>query len=727
MAVDRITAWLRLRDTARFRRDAWRAAKAIRDIKDAAKEGEGPLNQLGGALNALSDGMPLYSGRTRIFGFAIGTVLAAATAAIPIIVSLGGSLVAVAGSAGAATIGFGLLGTAIAGAAIPLGAFGLVAIQAFQAFGKVNTAFTNWRVQVNAFGRNSTQAETALKRLHGITKEWGGPAILNAVKAWRSLSNSFQEANAPALRELWRLLVGIMHTLKNVLPVFATMAYEAGKALNLAIMPLRRALESQEFRDAMSALTDSFRTLAGPLIQSVTNLLMGLLQIAARLSGEVGPLGEGLVQITASFRDWATSGDLSGLINHLHSWWNLAKAIGRLMWTIFGTGASDGQTLVHVLTDIVNKWNEFLGSAEGQNALRKFFADAATTTKVFVGIFAGLVEALFDFGRATMGPFAKAIGWAQDAWHMFMDAIAPAAPFFDNVLGPLLKGVFVGVFGSVVGAFKFVLMVLKPVMTLLGLLGEALVYLKPLFFAVGWVIGFLFGGWILKVMAALAKMTIILSPIGTLLKALAIPLTLAGKLLGWFGTQIAKLIGWGLNFISRFVGPIRNAIDNVIDWLTGAGARFFDAGMRLWTKFKDGILRAIGAGLGFAGDIAKAIWNFVAGNFNKFLPDKINGPGPLPDLNLPDDPLPMLAQGGVVSGSGSWITGEAGPEVNTLVGGKVVVQPLTPGVAAMEATATLAPNEPRILVSKIYLRGRQIAEAVADEAADERARRGKHG
>lgn len=727
MAVDRIVAWLRLRDTARFRRDAWRAAKAIRDIKDAAKEGEGPLNQLGGALNALSDGMPLYSGRTRIFGFAIGTVLTAATAAIPILVSLGGSLTAVAGSAGAAAIGFGLLGVAVAGAAIPLGAFGLVAMQAFQAFGKVNTAFTNWRVQVNAFGRNSEQAETALKRLHGITKEWGGPAILNAVKAWRSLSNSFQEANAPALRELWRLLTGIMHTLKNVLPVFATMAYEAGKALNLAIMPLRHALESREFRDAMTALTDSFRTLAGPMIQSITNLLMGFLQIASRLSGEVGPLGEGLVRITAAFRNWATSGDLSVMLDHLSSWWNLGKAIVRLMFTLFSTGASDGQTLVQTLTGIVNKWNEFLGSAEGQSALRDFFRDAISSTKVFIGIFAGLIEALFDFGRATMGPFAKAIGWAQEAWQMFMDALAPAKPFFDSVLGPLLKGIFVGVFGSVVGAFKFVLMVLKPVMFLFGLLGKVLKPLKPIFFALGWVIGFLFGGWILKVMAWLSKLTIILSPIGTLLKALAIPLTLAGKLVGWFGSQILKLIGWGLSFISRFIGPIRNAIDNVIDWLTGAGSRFFDAGMKLWKKFKDGILRAIGAGLGFAGDIAKAVWNFIAGNFNKFLPDKISGPGPLPDLNLPDNPLPMLAEGGVVSGSGSWITGEAGPEINTLVGGKVVVKPLTPGVAAMGTTATLAPDEPRVIVTKVYLRGRQIAEAVADEAADERARRGKNG
>jgi hypothetical protein len=84
----------------------------------------------------------------------------------------------------------------------------------------------------------------------------------------------------------------------------------------------------------------------------------------------------------------------------------------------------------------------------------------------------------------------------------------------------------------------------------------------------------------------------------------------------------------------------------------------------------------------------------------------------------------MLAGGGVVSGSGSWITGEAGPEINTLRDGKVSVVPLTPAVKAQGTSATLSPREgKRTIVTKVYLKGRQIAEAVADEVDDENARR----
>jgi hypothetical protein len=230
----------------------------------------------------------------------------------------------------------------------------------------------------------------------------------------------------------------------------------------------------------------------------------------------------------------------------------------------------------------------------------------------------------------------------------------------------------------------------------------------------------------LKVLSALAKMTVVLRPLALLFRLLAVPIEFAGAVIGKLFSWLGRLLGV-LGKVGGILPWVRGAFASVLDFLAGAGSRFFDMGVRLWTLFKKGILQAIGSGLGFAGDIAKGIWNFIARTFNKFLPDKIHGPGPLPDLNLPSNPLPQLAGGGVVSGSGSWITGEAGPEINTLVGGRVVVQPLTPGIAAQSTNATLSPNEPRILVSKIYLRGRQIAEAVADEAADDRARKGKHG
>lgn len=722
MTVDRIVAWLRLRDVARFRRDAWRAAQSIRGIGRAADDTGGPLNQLGGALGQLASNIPEYTGRTRIFGFAIGTVTLAFALMLPVIVAVGGALTAVTGSLAAAAIGAGLLGTAFLGAAIPLGAFGIVAMQAFQGFSKVNTAFQNWQKQVHAFGKNSTQAETALKRLNGTAAIFGGPIMIRAAKTWDDLQTSFRKANTPALREMGHMLIGILHTVKNILPLFATMTLIASRALAQAIKPLRAALESPGFRDAMMTLSNGFAQLAGPLMQSVVNFFMGFFSIASRLQGFLPSIADSIVRVSEAFRSWAASGDLNTLVGHFFSWWSLLKATGRLLFVILNTGASDGRSLVESLTAIVNKWSDWLSTAKGQDSLKKFFDDSISSAKVFIAVVAGVIKGLFWFGRVTMGPLAKGFGIIKDAWLMFMDAIKPAKPWFDTVLKPFMEGLAGGLLGAVVGAFKFLIGVIKITAIVLGFLGKKLSFLAPVFKIIGWLVGFFLGGEILRLMSWLSKVTVILRPLGLIFRALEVPIILTGKAIGFLFGWIGKLIGLSARFVGRFANPFKGAINSVLDFLTGSGSKFLDAGARIWGFLREGILRAIGQSIGLGKEAANAIIDFL----NFLLPNRIPIPF-APDIKLPANPIPHLAQGGVVAGQGSWITGEAGPELNTLIGGKVIVKPLTPGIAAVSPTATLAAHEPRILVSKVYLRGKQIAEAVADEAADDLARRGKHG
>jgi hypothetical protein len=290
-------------------------------------------------------------------------------------------------------------------------------------------------------------------------------------------------------------------------------------------------------------------------------------------------------------------------------------------------------------------------------------------------------------------------------------------PFLQNILWPLLGGIAKGVIGGVVGAFKFLVFVLKVVSTILGFVGDKFGFLKGILGIVGQVIGFFLGGWILKLLSWLGKLNVVLGPIAFGFRLLSIPIRLAGGLLGWMLTKVSGLIGVFMNFGARVFPAFRDVLIRIVSFLIGTGARFYNAGVRLWNFLKSGFLNAVASGLGFAADIGKAVWNFIAGTFNKALPNSL---GPIP---LPDNPLPMLAGGGVVSGVGSWITGDMGPELNTLTpGGRVVVQPLA-GVSVPSPSASLAPGGGRrVLVSKVYLRGKQIAEAVADEAEDASAR-----
>lgn len=96
---------------------------------------------------------------------------------------------------------------------------------------------------------------------------------------------------------------------------------------------------------------------------------------------------------------------------------------------------------------------------------------------------------------------------ALDAGKQFLDAFKPAQPFLKNVLLPLLKGLAVGVGGNVLFAFKGVLAVIKPVMSVLGWIGTKIgPNAKKTFEGVGKAVGFVFGGAILKVLGMMGKL-----------------------------------------------------------------------------------------------------------------------------------------------------------------------------------------------------------------------------
>ena len=715
---EEIVAWLHLRDVARFRRDAKKAVDSIDDIGDAADRTGGPVNQLGGALGAFSEVMPSLTNRTRIFGFAVGTVLTALLGVIPLAIGLGGALVALAGSFGAAAIGAGLLalslGTVLAAG---LGAVGLVLFDVMKNFQEVNTRFQTWRVAVKAFGRDSDQAATAFKRLQAVIGLSGGPEIFKAVQAWTELRNEFEDRMAPVIGILAQGMVLIFDSIRKLMPSIVAFTKIVAGSLLSVLGRMLKVLTGGEFKSGLSTIASLFARIAGPIGNGVINIFLGLLRLVVGTGPQLGGVADGFERITAQFAEWAKTANLSPFFAQFRSWMGLLRAVGGLLFTILSGGAAQGRSLVDSLTSVINKWNDFLKTSAGQKSLHDFFRDSIAMTKAFMTIVGGLIAFFFRAGRAAIPAYTKAFGAIKSATEDVSDALRPMQPFLKNILWPLLGGIAKGVIAGIVGSFKFLVFVLKIVSTVLGFVGEKFAFLKGPLNIVGQILGFVFGGVILRVLSMLGKLSILLGPIGFAFRLLSIPIRLAGATLGWLGSKVAGVIGFFINFAARVFPPFREALIRVVSFLIGTGSRFYNAGVRLWGFLKNGILSAVGSGLGFAADIGKAVFNFIARTFNSVFPNSI---GP---INLPNNPIPLLAAGGIVSGTGSWITGDVGPELNTLTSsGKVIVQPLA-GVSVPSPSATLsAGGGKRTLVTKVYLRGKQIAEAVADEAEDAAAR-----
>jgi TP901 family phage tail tape measure protein len=321
------------------------------------------------------------------------------------------------------------------------------------------------------------------------------------------------------------------------------------------------------------------------------------------------------------------------------------------------------------------------------------------------GVMAWMGKALPKAG-ASIAKFGKQI----------VDAFAPAMPFVRNVLWPVLKGIVVGVIGSVVGAIKTLLLVIHPLASALGWVGTVARPLGGLFEFIGKVIGFIFGGEILKVLEVLPK-------VGIVFRLLGAPVRMVGRVLSAVGRFIGRVVGKFVNLhtwanriaatipgafgkvargVGNFVGGVIHRIEGLIGKIRGLGGKMMAAGGHLIRSIWSGMKIVFRQGLGFAADIGRALADWL--NDHTPLGDKVKLPGPLPDFRMP-----KLATGGQILSGGMAVVGERGPELVSLPGGSTVYDNRT----SRRAAAAMSGGGGSIyLTANLHLSGKQIHSEV---------------
>lgn len=224
------------------------------------------------------------------------------------------------------------------------------------------------------------------------------------------------------------------------------------------------------------------------------------------------------------------------------------------------------------------------------------------------------------------------------------------------------------------------------------------------------------------------------------LVALAAGFVLAYKKVGWFRKGVQAVWGWiKANWpliVSILLGPLGIAVVQIIKhWDTiknGAVSAFRwvkNAASNTVNFFKGlpGKIGSVASGM-FDGvkNAFRSALNWIISRWNS-LEFKIPGfdpPGPGPKfggftLGVPD--IPMLADGGFIRAGrfGSYITGERGPELQTVTPTGIAVQPLN---SAPGGALAASGGGPTFVVHKTFLDGRQIAETVGEVVRDKKAR-----
>lgn len=182
-------------------------------------------------------------------------------------------------------------------------------------------------------------------------------------------------------------------------------------------------------------------------------------------------------------------------------------------------------------------------------------------------------------------------------------------------------------------------------------------------------------------------------------------------------------IGLAVLLIVKKRDAIMDALRGLVGFVKKLPGMLAGAARGLWSWLTDGLSAALGGATDFALGIGKKLANAIIGGLNDMLPNKISIPG-APDVNLPNNPIPMLANGGTLYRGGSVLVGERGPEFLDLPRG-ARVRPLERAGEVVPFGAGGGSGSSAILRVEVVstIDGREVARSTADVTADELARR----
>lgn len=348
--------------------------------------------------------------------------------------------------------------------------------------------------------------------------------------------------------------------------------------------------------------------------------------------------------------------------------------------------------------------------------------DTTTTIKALLAFTVGAFHTISSVGK-TVVPVV--VGYVKQLIKAFM----PAIPFFKNVLLPLLIGVGVGVALTLKGLIPIV----KVLATVLGFVGKVLKPFKLVIEAIGFVLGIIFGGEVIKAADAVLELGAGVSKtLGPAFSILRVPLRAAGYALDvvegslrFVARGVEDLVGWlgdGVTWVSRFAGTfeggartavlkITNFIGDVVNLFTGMPAAIGRAAGSIygWIEANLGtiparlveaaanigvaIAKAIASGIARSpGNVASAIIGLVPGPLQGAVKKAIGvtksaveyvTPG-VSQYKIGKDVFSLgssilggngplgLASGGHVMTGGWAVVGERGPELARLPGGSTV-------------------------------------------------------
>lgn len=240
----------------------------------------------------------------------------------------------------------------------------------------------------------------------GVREEKLSDAEIELRDAIGRIKDTFQQALGPAVDEVFEGIADFLDGITPLLNDFSGEWQDVGEAIGDVFRMFAQEFNNPEWRDFFEQTLG-----ASPgIVHELGDMFITLLEILRDVSSSALP---DLVDLLKDANDWldklsenASPEEMRGTVHELvgsfRDWIKLIGAAAELLNAFFGAGREEGDGLVETITDLFNKWADFLETKEGQEAMRDFLHDSVAFAKDLAEFIVPVAEGIGIVGRTVI-------------------------------------------------------------------------------------------------------------------------------------------------------------------------------------------------------------------------------------------------------------------------------------------------------------------------------------
>lgn len=429
---------------------------------------------------------------------------------------------------------------------------------------------------------------------------------------------------------------------KKLIPIFTVFGTQVGKIVGDFAEFAAAVLTSDRNAGPWTKTLMTSASVLESLGKAITFLLDGALSFFSAASPIAIQFADSLAKGAQSFNEFIRAGEASGTLRAtLQEFYERAELIGGVLadvgiaiWNVFKIGADVAQPFFQTLSDTAAKWREFTTTPEGIEKIETIFTNMRPVMQevnlllrdiigwILEPALTGDTSGMLSFLRVVrtdllpvfkdladtlsgqitdnlvtfVTEFAKLVKVGADtgALGAFFGTFTMALKILTQLLSIPGVGEFVATMLTLAGAFKALMIVVGPIMSILGPVISSIASLAGL------------GGGMAGFSAAVAAAGGGLSGLGAALAAAAAPIaTFIAILAAVVGAVIAVV--WAFRNWDKITEWVSKAWAAVVDFVQHLPERLSEAAQWLWRWIQD----AIPVALEWLGNFGQMIWDFL--------------------------------------------------------------------------------------------------------------------